>query len=377
MSGGEIELDERPPSRPVDGLVLGVLAAVAVAAAVWWLLVGLVAGESFQTDPWLWAATSINYLAHLAGLPPLPRASAWALQTEALRAVIGWRILVAVGAGGIAGLVLGVVGGRAPPAARIVGGRRITRNPDEFRRSLGLRERRNGVALHPNVKIDRNRETNHFLLVAGPGSGKTQAILPMICAARKRGDRMLIYDFKGDLTEFFLDDDAVLLAPWDGRSAHWDIASDVPDLEAASELAAALVPAPRGSDNPMWSQGARQIMTGLISALQQRGPWGVADLARSLARPTTEIAATLRQYHPEAAGFLAAPEQATAMSYMSNLKSGLAGLYGLARMAGEGRGTFSVRGWLAGDGPNVLIVQHSESRGDLSRMLLGRVNNWV
>lgn len=235
-----------------------------------------------------------------------------------------------------------------------------------------------GIRLHPSLPpIAIKREARHFLIFGGVGSGKTQTILPMMLAAQKRGDSLLIYDNKGDFTAKLPDmpgvfkDKAgkvvrktihpVILAPWDVRSAIWDIAADVNDKAAAREFAAALVPEAKSS--PMWSSAARQVLTGCLIELQQTKPgaWGFRDLAGLCFRGTVEeYQETMKRYFPE--GLMAvSASNVTSLGILINMQAFLSSVADLADAWPEPipDRRFSLGDWLKRERPirRVVIVQ--------------------
>lgn len=235
-----------------------------------------------------------------------------------------------------------------------------------------------GIRLHPSLPpISIKREARHFLMFGGVGSGKTQTILPMMLAAQKRGDALFIYDNKGDFTAKLPDmpgvfkDKAgkvvhktihpVILAPWDSRSAVWDVAADVGDKAAAREFSAALVPEAKSS--PMWSSAARQVLTGCLIELQQTKPgaWGFRDLAGLCFRGAIEeYQETMRRYFPE--GLMAvSASNVTSLGILINMQAFLSPVADLAEAWPEPMQDrrFSLRDWLKRERPirRVVIVQ--------------------
>lgn len=236
-----------------------------------------------------------------------------------------------------------------------------------------------GIRLHPSLPpISIKREARHFLVFGGVGSGKTQTILPMMLAAQRRGDALFVYDNKGDFTAKLPDmpgvfkDKAgkvvrrtihpVILAPWDARSAVWDIAADVNDKAAAREFAAAIVPESKSS--PMWSSAARQVLTGCLIELQQTKPgaWGFRDLAGLCFRGAIEeYQETMKRYFPE--GLMAvSASNVTSLGILINMQAFLSPVADLAdawpeRPSPDRR--FSLRHWLELERPirRVVVVQ--------------------
>lgn len=246
-----------------------------------------------------------------------------------------------------------------------------------------------GLRLHPSLPpFSLKREPRHFLIFGGVGSGKTQTQLPYMQAAQARGDALLIYDNKGDFTArlpptFLSVKNAdgetvkrpiptVLLAPWDKRSAIWEIAADVADKSAAREFAAAIVAESKGA--PMWSNAARQVLTGCVVQLQATRPgrWGFEDLCKLVFRgDLEEHIATMKTYHPE--GLIAVSGAAvTAMGILVNMTSYLSPVADLADAwptpPAPGKG-FSLRRWLMTETPaqRTVIIQGNGRFGSLAQ----------
>lgn len=373
----------RPPAPPADwavGVAAGVLTAIVGSTIVWAIGITLISLRWWHA-PLLWLAASGTWLSahapmalHKLGLPwtiaPVAPISQW---PAGLDTQIGWATGSALAIGGVTGLVAGIWAAEVPAEQR-VGGRYLVNSPHRYARRLRRRERADGVRIHAQIPLARDRERRHLLAIGGTGSGKTQVLHRLISGSIPRGDQQLIFDYKGDLTSQYYDPATTLIAPWDGRSAAWDIAADVPDLAAARELAAALIPLPRSGD-PKWANGARQILTGLIVALQQQSyTWTVADLSRVASADGETIAATLRQHFPEAAALLTNPTTNPATSYLASLIDYLAPIHDLARLTStepdDTRPRWSVRRWLDGDASPRVIVGHDQGQADLSRFMI-------
>lgn len=375
-----------PDARPAEGWTIGGLVFAGVAAGVWAVL--LATYTHWWDSPWNWAAGSLSWIvwqidrllnslhlrAHIPLVRPTPAPpSDW---SPALRWAIAWRDSIALAAGLFAGIHCGIRAGAAPPAERYVSGRRLVRSPKQYARTIRQREAADGLRIHPKIPLSKNRESQHFLLLGLSGSGKTQVVHRLIRNARARGDQSLVYDYKGDLTAKYLDDaTTVLLAPWDARSVAWDIAADVPDIASARELAAALIPLPQTGDSK-WAAGARQVLTGLIVALQttQPGQWSIHDLSRTVSADGKALAATLRQYFPEAEPLLADPTRNPGLSYIASLLDHLAPVHDLARLwSTDDNARWSVRRWLDGGEAPRVIVGHNEGQAELSGFMLRAV----
>ncbi|EQD42012.1 type IV secretory pathway VirD4 component, partial [mine drainage metagenome] len=58
-----------------------------------------------------------------------------------------------------------------------------------------------GIFVHSGIRIPETLEVRSFSLVGAPGSGKTTVLNGMVDQAVQRGDKCLLFDFKGDFTE--------------------------------------------------------------------------------------------------------------------------------------------------------------------------------
>jgi hypothetical protein len=243
-----------------------------------------------------------------------------------------------------------------------------------------------GLKLHPsfNWNISRDRETRHFFMMGSVGGGKTQIILPLVQAAIERGDKVILYDNKGDFTSA-LDVPFVLLAPWDARSSAWDIAKDCVNGQDARELAARLIP--EGQD-PMWHQAARQILTAVILKLQKNKPgtWTWRDLHDEVIAPQADLLAVVLEFQPEARHLLEA-EGKTTQGVLINFSATMSIVSDLADAWGNASPEkhFSFSAWLHAKNPKkkVIVLQGSGRYEELTRgyvqgvisMLAGRINS--
>ncbi len=209
-----------------------------------------------------------------------------------------------------------------------------------------------GIRLHPSLPpIALKREVRHAIIYGSIGSGKTQTITPMMCAAIDRGDRLFVVDVKGDYTSF-LPGNPLILAPWDSRSTPWDISSDICDKAAAREFAAGTIE--QSTNSPMWSSSARSVLVGCILKLVSEKPyaWGFADLAELAFCGDLEFfQQTMAKYFPEGLAAVSGSSVTTAgiiinmTSYLSII-SDLAEAWPHPPAPGEG---FSIRQWLVDD----------------------------
>ena len=264
------------------------------------------------------------------------------------------------------GACLGFLIAMPRSAIRHVVGRQLWRGQKARRRvnNLSARECRvsgEGLSLHPDFKwrLSRDRETRHFLLVGSIGGGKTAIIQPLVKAAIARGDRVVLYDHKGDFTKWL--PHITLFAPWDARSHAWDIGRDCRNRQDARELAARLIP--EGAD-PLWHTSARQVLTAILIKLQtERGiAWGWQSLYDMVCLPREGLLAIVLAHLPEARHVVDAPDK-TAQSILVNFGAHMTLVADLAKAWGNHppERRFSFIEWL--DNPKsrrrVLVLQGS------------------
>jgi type IV conjugative transfer system coupling protein TraD len=131
-----------------------------------------------------------------------------------------------------------------------------------------------------DIRLPVEAEVKHVLTVGRPGVGKTVLLSRVIERAMERGDRGVIYDFKGDYTARFYDPRRdVLFNPLDERCVGWNLFNDIATLMDVDALAASLIP-PAFHADPFWNDAARGVFSGLLHHLYQtnqrdnRSLWG-------------------------------------------------------------------------------------------------------
>ncbi|MDA8377922.1 MAG: type IV secretion system DNA-binding domain-containing protein [Planctomycetia bacterium] len=279
-------------------------------------------------------------------------------------------------AGGVVGLAAGAALGWKIgdiPAEIHVRGRKLTHDPKVAARVLRPPRRffrkspPPGVNLHPAIKISQQQECRHMLLLGGSGSGKTSILWPVINQSVARGDRALIFSFKGDFqqkAEFGFS----LLAPWDARSVRWQLGCDIRTRLHAESLAKTLIPTPE--KDPIWAQGAQGLLTAIISEVQAKygENWGFFRLAQACSVALSDydsLVSTVMNESPLARSFLMGKDSKTTASYLAQMASNLSDVVnlGVADFSNKGK-PWSVRDWLAGRTPNAAILGYlPESEG--------------
>ena len=200
-------------------------------------------------------------------------------------------------------------------------------------------------------------ESKHLLYLGSVGSGKTASMLHGIQSIVKRGDKAIVYDYKGDMTQWLLGrDDVSLIGFADNRSDAWHIAKDIHNPLLARELAQTVI---KETSEPVWGDNARDVLSGVIEFLIATKPnvWGFQDVADLLNQDRQETAKALQSINHGAAQTINKPkDDKSANSVMSTVRSGAWIFDVLATAWGNPAYGFSVRDWLKDESPNNRIV---------------------
>lgn len=334
-------------------------------------IVGVIAGYVGGLEGLMWYARQ--------PLTPLREIPGWVYHIIRVYGVLppvvgGW---VPATLAAVLGMAAGVGGWRLATRSNVrhIDGPRlntsIRRAAKAFRPYLGGR----GVPIHPKgVYIGEAAECRHMMILGGPGSGKTTVIWPMLNAIVARGDRAIVADFKGDFTKG-LPAPFTLLSPADARSARWALGQDIRTRLDAQALAETLIPL--GAGEPIWAQGARGLLVGLLAHLQStKGEgWGFQDIAELAAKVLTNyklLVSIIIREHPPAKAYLMGQDSKTTQSFLGQLSGALTHVIelGVADYArDEARRSWSVQSWLAGNSktPPVAVIGWRPSSKELSQ----------
>jgi type IV secretory pathway TraG/TraD family ATPase VirD4 len=145
--------------------------------------------------------------------------------------------------------------------------------------------RKNGIYIHPLLRIPRSYENRGIIIFGAPGSGKTYIIMThFLPQFRRRRDRIVAFDYKGDFTQHMgEDDDVLIISPLDARSVIWDIARDIDTEAKAWEFASMVVQKGDSVDDGVFEDWSKDLLTACLVQLQveQKGDWGFAEFYRN------------------------------------------------------------------------------------------------
>ena len=265
----------------------------------------------------------------------------------------------------------------------IVRGSKIYHDPKEALKqikSCAQKSKADGIHIHPKIKMPMAREMCHILIIASPGSGKTQALFPMIQDIKKRGDGLFLYDFKGDYTSAFGEEEGtIVLSPFDKRGIAWDIAFDIDNDVKAFEFASTLITSPKSTDD-YFIKAAQDILTGIIIKLQKEKQtnWNFKDLV-SILSDKQKIIDSCNQCRPAAIQNIGALDGKQADGVFGMLRTSTIQIEYLARAWNyEGKNQssgqrFSINRWIEDDDfrskKPLVIIKGSHEYREVSRFL--------
>ncbi len=241
-----------------------------------------------------------------------------------------------------------------------------------------------GLWLAPGVRLPREAEGQFMLVLGDKGSGKSNILRAFASQAIARGDRVLLHCVKGDVARSFTSSEVVLIGAHHKHGWAWDAAADLDGEAAYMDLAAAVIPL--SGSSAFWAQSARAVFVDILHDLATepgRKSWTFTELAERLLDDPENIRARVAQLDFSSSPLIESGEDGltnTAFGIMATLWAGaLNGIRPLAlawdNMPPERR--FSVKRWLKGEGPGVVIVQTTPEYGELSTLVatsvLGRV----
>jgi len=116
------------------------------------------------------------------------------------------------------------------------------------------------------VRVPREREAMHFLVMGDSGMGKSAAIRQILMQIESRGETAIVYDPALEYLPQFYDPARgdVILNPIDARCPYWAPGDEAPHEAEALTLAASLFP-DQGRENRFFVEAPRRIFAHLVN----------------------------------------------------------------------------------------------------------------
>jgi type IV secretory pathway TraG/TraD family ATPase VirD4 len=145
----------------------------------------------------------------------------------------------------------------------------ILLNTKEFTKAVSG----NGIGITTNdtklpLRIPRDAENKHFLIVGDTGSGKSSIIRQMLYQVDARGDSAIVYDPACEFVKQFYDPHRgdIVLNPLDSRMPYWNPSKELRRKAEAKALAVSLYQ-PEGVTNRFFVEAPQKIFAHLLSYL--------------------------------------------------------------------------------------------------------------
>jgi type IV secretory pathway TraG/TraD family ATPase VirD4 len=118
------------------------------------------------------------------------------------------------------------------------------------------------------LRIPRNAENKHFLLVGDTGSGKSSIIRQMLYQVAARGESAIVYDPACEFVKQFYNDKRgdIVLNPLDARMPYWNPSEELRRKAEAKALAVSLYQ-PEGVGNRFFVEAPQKIFAYLMTFL--------------------------------------------------------------------------------------------------------------
>jgi len=118
------------------------------------------------------------------------------------------------------------------------------------------------------LRIPRNAENKHFLLVGDTGSGKSSIVRQMLYQVAARGESAIVYDPACEFVKQFYNDKRgdIVLNPLDARMPYWNPSEELRRKAEAKALAVSLYQ-PEGVTNKFFVEAPQKIFAHLMTYL--------------------------------------------------------------------------------------------------------------
>lgn len=220
------------------------------------------------------------------------------------------------------------------------------------------------LATHDGVlSIPPSCEPKHMMAVGAIGSGKTTLIRQIISEIRRRGDKAVILDLKGEFTSYFYRPGIdMILNPLDQRTIKWTISNDVnfgllsADAEVISNSLINDLSA-QSENEKFFLQSAKNVLRGLIYYAYASGIKDNAALADVIFSDYEKIKEMLAAVSAtDALSALGEKRSAQADGVLATAHVWSRAINLLSGMDGE----FSMEKWLGEPGGGIIFLNASQ-----------------
>ncbi len=218
------------------------------------------------------------------------------------------------------------------------------------------------------VKLPRSAEVKHLLFIGAPGTGKTNQASQMIERLIERGEKMIIYDFKGDyLAKFYDPGRDIIFNPLDTRCQGWNLFNELARFMDIDAVAHSLI-AQSYMQDPFWNDAARDVFSGILHYLYQNNARSNSDIWAAVTAPIAHIAGWLKGTKGGERGYVYI-QDASSKQAMSVVAVMMQYVKSFEYMS-KADGSFSITEWLNDPKPGGIFITNYADVKDTLRPIL-------
>jgi len=218
-----------------------------------------------------------------------------------------------------------------------------------------------------SFRLPKSEEIKHVFAVGRPGTGKTVFLSGVAERLKERGEKAIVYDFKGDYISKFYDPETdIIFNPLDHRSVGWNMFDDINTVLDINSVAQSLIP-PVYSGEAFFNDGARAVFAGILFYLYRHNLRSNKDIWQAVTAPGSEIRSWLSSI-PEGARGLRFIEDASSKQALGVFSTMMQYTSAFEYM-GNNRG-LSINEWLKqGKGGFIFVTNQSDLKDTLKPIL--------
>ncbi|MCS7214963.1 MAG: type IV secretion system DNA-binding domain-containing protein [Thermodesulfovibrio sp.] len=218
-------------------------------------------------------------------------------------------------------------------------------------------------------------ETRHFLIVGRPGTGKTTLLNQVLEVLRKRGNKAIIHDFKGDYLSYFYDPDTdIIFNPLDSRSVNWCLFSEIEMMPDVDSIATSMIPESFREDK-FWIDAARDVFSSIIYYLKMtkqetnQAIWEhVTKTEQEMLQLMQQAVASGVEHAKKALGYLQGYEKGSKVA--SDVLSTMRQYTNCFQYMTHLQSDFSIKKWLENDSAGFIFITNYANLRDTLKPIL-------
>jgi len=227
------------------------------------------------------------------------------------------------------------------------------------------------------VPLPRAAETRHFLILGRPGVGKTTLLNSVIAKLRDRGEKAIIYDFKGDYLSFFYDPARdYIFNPLDIRSLNWCLFDEISMHPDVDSIATSMIPP--SSQDRFWTDAARDVFAAILHYCVKTGEISNEKIWQYVSLSEGDMISVMQnalsqgiEEAKRALGYLQGYEKGSkvASDVLSSMKQYTNCFFYTRHLQND----FSIKKWIESDGDSLLFLTNYSNLKDTLRPLLSLI----